>query len=86
MLENMKPAPPAPMLEQLRRGHPWCWVVCERCLHRRPVAFVPLIIRWGPDASSNLIRRSARCTECGGKGILDKIANSASLRTPLTAA
>jgi len=64
----MKPTPPAPTLEQLRRGHPWCWVVCERCLHRRPVAFVPLIIRWGPDASSNLIRRSARCTECGGKG------------------
>jgi len=26
------------------------------------VAFVPLIIRWGPEASSNLIRRSERCT------------------------
>ena len=37
-------------------------------MHRRPVAFVPLIIRWGPDASSNVIRRSARCTACGGKG------------------
>jgi hypothetical protein len=46
----MKPAPPAPTLEQLRRGHPWCWVVYQRCLHRRPVAFVPLIIRWGADA------------------------------------
>ena len=68
IFEGMKPRPPVPTLEQLRRGHPWCWVVCERCLHRRPVAFVPLIIRWGPDASSNLIRRSARCTVCGGKG------------------
>jgi hypothetical protein len=65
----MKHAQAAPTLEQLRRGHPWCWVVCERCLHRRPVAFVPLIIRWGPDASSDLLRRrSARCTNCGRKG------------------
>jgi hypothetical protein len=43
----MKHAPAAPTLEQVRRGHPWCWVVCERCLHRTPVAFVPFIIRWG---------------------------------------
>jgi len=64
----MKPAPPAPTLEQLRRHSPWCWVVCERCLHRRPVAFVLLIIRWGPDASSDLLRRSTRCTKCGRKG------------------
>jgi hypothetical protein len=46
-----------------RRG-----VVCEGCLHRTPVAFVPLIIRWGPDASSDMLRRSARCTKCGRKG------------------
>ena len=44
ILAGMKHTPAAPTLEQLRRGHPWCWVVCERCLHRRPVAFVPLII------------------------------------------
>ena len=43
----MKYAPAAPTLEQLRRGTPWCWVVCEKCLQRRPIAFVPLIIRWG---------------------------------------
>ena len=45
---GMERAPsPNPTLEQLRRGTPWCWVVCERCLHRKPVAFVPLIIRLG---------------------------------------
>jgi len=26
------------------------------------------IIRWGPEASSDLLRKNARCTECGHKG------------------
>jgi hypothetical protein len=26
---GMQPAPPIPTLEQLRRGTPWCWVVCD---------------------------------------------------------
>jgi hypothetical protein len=64
----MKTETPRPTLEQLRRGTPWCWVVCEGCLHRTAVAFVPLIIRWGPDASSDILRRSAHCTRCGRKG------------------
>jgi hypothetical protein len=67
MLQGMKPQPPVPTLEQLRGDCPWCWVVCERCLHRKPVAFTPLT-RWGPDASSDLLRRSARCEKCGAKG------------------
>jgi hypothetical protein len=33
------------------------WVYCERCLHHAPVAFVPLMIRWGADASSDRLRR-----------------------------
>jgi hypothetical protein len=64
----MKSKPPSPTLEELRRGSPWFWLVCQRCLHRRPVAFAPLIIRWGPDASSDMLRRSARCSACGRKG------------------
>jgi hypothetical protein len=32
------------------------------------MALAPLIIRWGGDASSDLLRRSARCTRCGNKG------------------
>jgi hypothetical protein len=39
-----------------------------RCLHRRPVAFAPLKIRWGPGASSDMLRRSACCTKCERKG------------------
>jgi hypothetical protein len=27
-------------------------------------------IRWGPDASSDLLRRSARCTDCDAKGAI----------------
>ena len=31
-------------------------VYCEKCLHHAPMALVPLIIRWGPDASSDQLR------------------------------
>jgi hypothetical protein len=34
------------------------------------MAFAPLIIRWGPDASSDVLRRNARCTRCGRKGAM----------------
>jgi hypothetical protein len=29
---------PVPTLEQLRRGMPWCWIMCKRCLHRTPAS------------------------------------------------
>ena len=34
------------------------------------MAFVPLMIRWGADASSDRLRQAARCTRCGGKGAM----------------
>jgi hypothetical protein len=68
ILRGMKRNLPAPTLEELRRDCAWCWVVCERCLHREAVAFVPLIIRWGSHASSDLLRRSARYGKCGARG------------------
>jgi hypothetical protein len=34
------------------------------------MAFAPLIIRWGPDTSSDRLRQAARCTQCGGKGAM----------------
>jgi len=37
-------------------------------MHPAPTALVPLIIRWGADASTDVLRRSARCTCCGHKG------------------
>lgn len=39
------------------------------CLHKRPMALAPLIIRWGPDASSDMIRNNMRCTACGRRGV-----------------
>jgi hypothetical protein len=58
---GMQTETPRPTLEQLRRGTPWCWVVCEHCMHRKPVAFVPFIIRWGrmPRATCCADRRAA---------------------------
>ena len=36
--------------------------------HGAPMAIAPLIIRWGPDTSSDVLHRCIRCTECGRKG------------------
>jgi hypothetical protein len=58
----------------------WLWVICERCLYRSPTALAPWIIRWGADASSNMLRRSARCTQCDGKGATIQIPGLAGLR------
>ena len=63
-------SPPGPVatLGQLHKHSSWTWVWCERCQHHAPMAFVPLMIRWGSDASSDVLRRSARCSRCGMKG------------------
>ncbi|MEX2126921.1 MAG: hypothetical protein WD871_01585 [Xanthobacteraceae bacterium] len=65
-----EPLPPVPTLGELRRTSCWFWVHCRRidCHHRAPIALVPLIIRWGHDASSDRLRHAARCTRCGRKG------------------
>jgi hypothetical protein len=59
-------------LGQLHRPPGWVWVYCTRynppCPHHAPMALAPLIIRWGPDASSDMLRACARCTVCGHKG------------------
>jgi hypothetical protein len=60
-----------PTLGQIHRPPGWVWLICDRyppCLHQAPVALAPFIIRWGPDASSDMLRRSARCQRCGHKG------------------
>jgi hypothetical protein len=48
----------------------WLWVYCAAygCLHHAPMAIAPFVIRWGPEASSDMLRRSARCSKCGAKG------------------
>jgi len=44
------------------------WVHCEGCLRPRALPLAPFVIRFGPDASSDLLRRNLRCTACGRKG------------------
>jgi hypothetical protein len=53
---------------ELRESVHWTWVYCARCNHGTPMTLAQFIIRWGPDASSDLLRKSARCTACGHKG------------------
>ncbi len=65
-----EPLPPVPTLDQLQREDPWFWVHCAgpNCTHHAPIAFAPLIIRWGFGASSDRLRKCARCSKCGHKG------------------
>lgn len=64
------PPGPVPTIGQLRRQTCWLWVYCNACGRGTPTALAPLIIRWGPNASSDRLRRSARCTACGGRGAM----------------
>jgi hypothetical protein len=54
-------------LGDLHRATPWLWLNCERCQHHAPLAWVA-VIRWGVNASSDVLRQRARCTCCGHKG------------------
>jgi hypothetical protein len=50
----------------------WCWVNCGaplKCGHRAAVAIAPFVIRWGPDAWPEMLRRHGRCSKCGHKGV-----------------
>jgi len=46
----------------------WLWLRCNACGHCVAVALVPFVIRWGADASSDVLRTHARCTVCGRRG------------------
>jgi len=54
----------------MRKLAPWLWVNClnVKCLHRAPKALTPLIIRWGGDASSDVLRHCGRRSKCGRNG------------------
>jgi hypothetical protein len=60
-----------------------CWIKCTRCPHMRAVAIAPYIIRWGPDGWQDMLRRAARCTKCGQRGLTATA--SAAYRRPPTA-
>jgi hypothetical protein len=60
---------PVPTIGQLRSsGASWLWVY-GRCGYHAPVALAPLIIQFGPDASSDVLRATGRCPRCGRIGI-----------------
>ena len=60
-----------PALAKLRQGHSWLWICCDGrdCARSAAVDLTPFIIRWGEDASSNVLRRNAQCQYCGTKGV-----------------
>jgi len=62
------PAPAVPTLGQLLRQPYWTWLRCDACGHSVTVALVPFVIRWGADASSDMLRQHARCSVCGHRG------------------
>jgi hypothetical protein len=67
----MKRTPAETTLADLQKQAGWVWVCCEAmgCGHRAPVAIAPFAIRWGLDASSDLIRQRLRCSKCGRLGV-----------------
>jgi hypothetical protein len=69
MRRRAKP-PPIPIIGELHRTPYWCWLYCTArdCSHSAPFALAPAVIRWGCDASSDLLRERARCSCCGHKG------------------
>jgi hypothetical protein len=66
--ERSKPGP-VPTLGQLRKETCWLWLYCRSCGRGVPAALTPFIIRWGPNASSDRLRKNARCSSCSGKGV-----------------
>ena len=64
-----RPTPQIATLGQLHREQPhWFWVHCGRCRRQRAIPLAPFVIRWGPDASSDMLRRNLTCTHCGHRG------------------
>jgi hypothetical protein len=57
--------PPVPTLGQLLHQPYWLWLRCDACDHRVAVALAPFVIRWGADASSDVLRTQTRFTVCG---------------------
>jgi hypothetical protein len=79
----MSRPPPIPTLGQLNRYEPhWVWWHCVRCQRYVAVPLAPFIIRWGADASSDLLRRHPRCTRCGTRGGLIQMPSIHTSETP----
>jgi len=61
---------------QFRRHQCRLWGKLPSCampLHRALMALTSAIVRWGPDASSDVLRQRVRCSKCGSKGATPQI-------------
>jgi hypothetical protein len=58
----MKPTRATTTLGDLHRATPWLWLYCEKCSHSSPIACAVPVIRWGPDTSSDKLRRCKGAT------------------------
>ena len=58
---------PRPTIGQLWALYDWLWLYCETpgCRHYTAIPLAPLIIRWGRNATSDLLRNGFRCSRCG---------------------
>lgn len=65
-------SPNTTTLGELQQGGAGGWVraYCNRigCGRSRPIAIAFAVIRWGADASSDVLRRNLRCDRCGHRG------------------
>jgi hypothetical protein len=59
-----------PTLAQIHHAASWVWLYCDRreCQHQAPIALAVPMILYGVHASSETLRRRARCCACGGLG------------------
>jgi hypothetical protein len=57
-----------PTLKQLQRAPGWHWAYCSHCHHSEPLAIAPFVIRWGPDTSSDYLRKNLVCARCRRRG------------------
>src|ERR1700680_41231 len=77
MNKRPKAAPgPVPSLGDLAAQASWVWVYCEArdCHHRAPLKLADVVVLYGKDMSSDILRAKTRCSKCGRRG--------ASLRLP----
>jgi hypothetical protein len=67
-----KPTPPVPALKELHQTTPWVWLFCadHQCSHHVATTLAWAVIRYGADASTDVLRKNTRCKQCGKKGAL----------------
>ena len=73
--QQREPPPSVATIGAIAETVDWVWVYCEArlrtgavCGHRSAVKLADAIAVFGAAASTDALRRKARCTSCGSKG------------------